>query len=280
MKNILILPLLFLSIQVFAQDNGVRPYTKEEIARLQTLCSILKKCAPSTYKGFSVAAKDCGNMNGFEKDNSNNAYTAMNAKKQAIGNLPYYNITFTNKDDSIEQKQNEYTKQIATLMAENNAANKEEINKLSALASKFAISTEVSLSITTSISSSYEIPYYYAAKPKKVDIAGASFSNIYTFPEGKVVLDENGDLLDTGNGRYVDHLFVVFGPLPTVQIAFNGADGKSTWREDKIVPKQFSDLTLMGPIKTIIVQIDGNEADIKNIIKQIDWNALQAMLNK
>lgn len=260
-----------------------RPYTDAEMKRWTELSCSLAKCIGKTYKDYSVNAQDCNSFSWAEmdfKDKDNpKPLTVTDSKNQPVGNYPYYNIVFKKSEDSLTAEENRYLLLIKEVVNDGKI-DQEKLTAAGIYESKMRACQSVEIFIRANVVADCKKQYYVGTKPENLAIPNTAFSYLYLFPEGKAVLNENGE----GEGGtdaglfYREKALVILGAKPKVDS--DPVAGKQNWKQDIITPVDKASECIMQPIKNIWIEINGSEADVREMIKKIDWRYLQSLINK
>lgn len=281
-RYILIFLLIATALKLTAQ--GERPYTEAEMKRWSSLCCSLAQCITvKSYKDYTVSAQDCKSFDWAEMDfhdkNNPKPLTVINAKNQPVGNYPYYNITFKKNEDSIQLEENKVLLLIQDAV-QDGKIDQQKMNEANTLESKQRANQLLSVQIRANVVADCEKQYYIGTKPVNLSIPNSSFAYLYLFPEGKQVLNEQGE----GQGGtdaeafYKDKALIILGAKP--KVTTDPVDGKQSWKQDRIYPIDKASECIMQPIKNIWVEISGAETDVRAFIEKIDWKALAALIGK
>ena len=282
-KWITILAFLFITAALYAQDAGFppRPYKKEELARWQQVCEVLAAATPSGYKDHTVKQTRCGAVDWAEPNRQGQPLTVITKKNEPIGNNPYHEAWYTQNEDSSQVYSNQLLLEMKEALNPDGTFDQEKFTAVSIKTDKFEECRTLHVSMRVNVKVDLAKQYHIATRPIKLELPVPAFAYLYTVPVGKPLLNENGD---RGGGTdirtyYRDKALVIIGIMPPKVVA-TPPDGKSTWREDKIYPQDTTSEISTAPVKNIVVEIDGAEADVRAMIGLIDWKTLKAFIGK
>ena len=273
-----LLVLFFIAATVYAQEGSMRPYTADEMKRWATVCDWLGNAIPKTYKDWKVEKCNCGSFEWAETKNDK-PLTIVDKNNKPTGNNPNYAFHFLNESDSAKMQSQLVESEIMTAQKPDGTYDVEKFNRISAKLDKFTQCNRIKIYAGVNYKVELEEQYHISTSPVKIDLPVTAFAYMYTFPLGKPLFNERGELMNSNKEFYKDKALIIISTKMPKVIA-TPIDGKSSYREDRII-LQDSKLEIMTiPVKNIVVEITGNEKDIKEIIKQTDWKALQALLGK
>jgi nucleoside diphosphate kinase len=283
MKKILALLLVLSSFTAFTQDVGLPPraYTKAELDRWSQVCGWLSKAMPHSFKTYTTKETNCGAFEWAERDKQRRPLTVINKKNEPIGNNPNLQLWFTKSEDSTEAEYNRLLLKIKDAQKPDGTFDQKKYSIISAEMEKHNQCLTVAINVMVNVKVELAKQYYVATKPIKLELGVPAFGYLYTFPGDKLILDENGDGMGgtDANAFYQDKVLVIISNKAPKVVA-PPAEGKTTWREDKIFPQDNCTDVSTAPVKNIVIEINGAEADVRAIVKQVDWKALQLLLDK
>lgn len=259
-----------------AQEGSLRSYTAVELSRITEVCNWFQTAIPNSFQNFEVKKKDCGDFSWAIYENDKPMAT-VNSKGQLTANNYTFSIEFKNTSS-------EYIKLLET--ATNNALleytnpviNNNRRDSLSAVVAKLENCSTLSVNITANYSGTIECPYYINSRPTKLDLGIISFGNLYTFPLGKPIRTEDGIISRAINNRD-KALIVLCNKLPIVEK--QPISSKETFQID-LVHINETQISLAPPkeISNIMIEINGDQLEIMQLIHQINWKKLESLLGK
>jgi hypothetical protein len=271
------------SICLLAQDAGLppRPYTQAELNRWSQVCGWLGDAVPPAFKTYTLTHTSCTAFHWAETNKKGEALTVITKKNDPFGNLPYHEFYFSRNEDSVDAEYQSIIKQMLDAQNADGSYNQQKINLISAQNEK--LNQCKTLSVTLMINQQVEVAeqYYLQTKPVKLDLGIPAFAYLYLFPGDKQILDEDG----TGMGGtdalafYKDKALIVISPKAP-KVVTTKATGKQNWQEDNIKPQDNAPEISTAPIKNIVIQIKGEEKDVRTMIDLINWKMLQGLIGK
>lgn len=285
MKKIIITLVLFLTIStaLVAQpaEGGVRPYTKDEMTRWAKVCSGMAAAIPATFATWKVNRKDCEDFLAWTEVKDGKPLTVFDKSNRPIGNIPNYDITFTcDNEDSISLEEQKLQLALVNDMQEHdNKINPALMNETTAKTTKLLRGAKLSVYAVANQRVDVEFQYHITTKPIKLELPVKAFAYLYTVPFGKQILNENGDLIGGNDDFYLDKAIIIIGSTAPKVVPVP-PDERSTYRSEKIFFTDNAPYVSTAPVKNIMVKITGNEKEVRTLIGQIDWKALQSLIGK
>ena len=282
-RSMFVFLLISWSINIIAQDAGLspRPYKKEEMTRWTQVCDWFSKSIPQQFRDYSLKKEDCSTFEWAETNKQKQPLTVINKKNEPIGNSPYFNTWFSKNPDSADAQYMRIMAEILDAKTSANSFDEAKMKLISARGEKLQQCRTLQISCRVNVTVDLAKQYYVSTKPVRLDTTISPFAYLYRFPQGKVLLDENGEPGGgtDANAFYKDKALIIIS-FKSPRVVAEPSYGKSTWRQDRIFPLDNAPDVSTAAIKNIVIEIDGDETDIKEILKQIDWKFLQTRLGK
>lgn len=281
MKKIVTAVIFFYAAQFASAQENIRAYTNAEINRQITFCTSFSKSIPAVYGSNLVKKTACASFDWAVKDNQGRPLTAFDARGNAIGNLPTYSIEFSKDPDSVEAASNRVLAEIVSAQKPGGGYDQKKIDIISARNERINQCAHLIVAVQTNVYNEITEAYPVNAKPEPLAVPVKATALFYRFPAGMPILDENGtDESGTSIKRmYSDRAVIFISDVPP-RIEKTAPVGSSNYREDKITPVDKPAQLLNTPVKNILVTISGEEADVKAVIRQIDWKQIAGNLGK
>lgn len=278
MKNKFVLILLLFAGALYAQEGKIRPYTAAELKRWETLCAWISNPLPTSFKNYTATHTTCGGFEWSEKDTKGNPLTVTNLKNQPTGNRPYYNICFKMGEDVADSLSKELETELAKTQKPDNRFDQQKLNEYGNKTQKLNQCKNPTISIT--INQNVELSKVYEAttKPVKLILPINAFAFLYTIPNGQLMGNENDVVAYDNTTHYQDKAIIIISTKPPKVIATK-VPANATIKEDMITPVDGCEQSLL-PIQNIVVEINGFEKDVRELVNKIEWKVLKLLLGK
>lgn len=263
-----------------AQDAGLPPraMTQAELDRWQTVCSWLNNAIPGSFKDYTFKETACNSFDWAETNRQGQPLTVIDKKGQAIGNHPNYSAWFSMSEDSVDAREKELQVMLLLAKKDDNTFDPKDLDAISVKESKLLQCKTLRVAVQTNVQISLAKQYEKSTRPEKISLPVNAFAFLYKYPEGKDVAEEGSSIGTDGLAFFKDKALIILStkppkvtPVPPCQC---------TWREEKIMPQDDAPYATSAPLKNIVVEIEGFENDVREMIKQVDWKALQALIGK
>jgi hypothetical protein len=277
-KVIFSFAILFLSVNAAAQEGKIRPYTTTELKRWQTLCEWISKPLPAAFDDYTGTHTTCGGFEWSERDTRGNPLTVTNLKNQPTGNRPYYNIYFKMSEEAADSLSKELDAELAKAIKPDNTFDQKKMSEYSNKTQKLNQCKNPTISIAINQNVPISKVYEASTKPIKLTLPITAFAFLYTIPNGKLMGNDNDVVAYDNTSHYQDKAVIIISTKPP-KVMPTKVPPTATIKEDVITPTDGCEQSLL-PIKNIVVEINGFEKDVRELVNKIDWKALQLLLNK